>query len=176
MKLTENCQTKQNLQTALAGEIQAMMKYLYFSKLAKKAGYPQIAKIFKQTAHNEFFHALQWFKALHDNPKLTPQEALTMAILGETYEHTDMYPSFAKTALDEGYNDLAELFTLASNIEKTHAEQYQNILTQLEANKLYTSEQATNWKCAKCGHTHYGTKPPKECPLCHHDHKHFSQI
>ena len=99
--------TEQNLMTAFAGESQARNKYTYFASKAKKEGYEQIAAIFQETADNEKEHAKIWFKLLNGGEIGTTAENLNAAADGENYEWTDMYAEFAKTAREEGFDNIA---------------------------------------------------------------------
>ena len=101
--------TEANLRAAFAGESQARNKYTYYASKAKKDGYEQIAEIFAETAANEQEHAKIWFKLLHDGVPGT-LENLQDAAESENYEWTEMYSDFAKTARDEGFDKIAELF------------------------------------------------------------------
>ena len=101
--------TEQNLQTAFAGESQAHTKYLYYSSKAIKEGYIQIGRLFEETAKNEKEHAKIWFKFLHGGEIPDTATNLTDAANGENYEWTDMYAGFAKTAKEEGFEDIAFL-------------------------------------------------------------------
>ena len=105
--------TEQNLMTAFAGEAQAHTKYLYYASKAKKDGYVQIGALFEETAKNEKEHAKIWFKLLHGGMPATT-ENLKDAAAGENYEWTDMYAGFAKTAREEGFDDIATLFECAN--------------------------------------------------------------
>ena len=101
--------TEANLMTAFAGESQARNKYTYYASKAKKDGYVQIAAIFEETANNEKEHAKMWFKLLHGGIGDTVDN-LKDAAAGENYEWTDMYAGFAKTAREEGFDHIADLF------------------------------------------------------------------
>ena len=111
--------TEANLQAAFAGESQARNKYTYYASKAKKDGYVQIAQLFEETANNEKEHAKIWFKLLNGGIKDTA-ENLQDAANGENYEWTDMYPTFAKEAREEGFNEIADLFEGVAKIEKEH--------------------------------------------------------
>ena len=110
--------TEKNLMTAFAGESMARNKYTYFASTAKKEGYEQISAIFLETANNEKEHAKLWFKLL-DGIGNT-MDNLKAAAAGENEEHTDMYPTFAKEAREEGFDDIAKLFDLVAKIEAHH--------------------------------------------------------
>ena len=101
--------TEQNLMTAFAGESQAHTKYLYYASKAIKDGYIQIGKLFEDTAKNEKEHAKIWFKFLHGGEVPGTVANLEDAAAGENYEWTDMYAGFAKTAKEEGFEDIAFL-------------------------------------------------------------------
>ena len=123
----KNSKTYENLQTAFAGESQARNKYTYFASKARKDGYEQIAAIFEETANNEKEHAKIWFKLLNDGDIPSTKENLLSAAEGENYEWTDMYEEFAKTAKEEGFNNIAFLFESVAKIEKEHEERYRKM-------------------------------------------------
>ena len=102
--------TEQNLLAAFAGESQARNKYTYFASKAKKEGYVQIGDIFEESANNEKEHAKIWFKILHGDSVPDTLENLKSAAEGENFEHTSMYPEFAKDAKEEGFTKIAALF------------------------------------------------------------------
>ena len=108
--------TEANLMTAFAGESQARNKYTYYASKAKKDGYVQIAALFEETANNEKEHAKIWFKLLHGGIGDTIDN-LKDAAAGENYEWTDMYAGFAKTAREEGFDHIADLFEGVAKIE-----------------------------------------------------------
>ena len=110
--------TEKNLEAAFAGESQARNKYTYFASKAKKEGFEQIAALFLKTADNEKEHAKMWFKEL--NGIGDTSENLKAAADGENHEWTDMYESFAKTAEDEGFTELAAKFRAVAAIERRH--------------------------------------------------------
>ena len=108
-----------------AGESQARNKYTYFASKAKKEGYEQIASIFDATANNEKEHAKIWFKLLMENGEIPDTlTCLKMAAAGENEEHTSMYPRMAAEAKEEGFDQIAALFTMVAAIEKEHEERY----------------------------------------------------
>ena len=120
--------TEKNLMAAFAGESQARNKYTYYASKAKKDGYEQIAAIFLETAENEKEHAKIWFKLLHDGAVPSTVENLKDAASGENYEWTDMYDDFAKTAREEGFEQIAYLFEEVGKIEKEHEARYLKLL------------------------------------------------
>lgn len=165
--------TEQNLMTAFAGESQARNKYTYYASQAKKEGFVQISKIFEETANNEKEHAKLWFKALNNGKIPDTAKNLEDAAGGENFEWTDMYAQFAKDAKEEGFNELAELFTKVGEIEKAHEERYRKLLKSLETDRIFIKEDTVIWECANCGHIHVGTKAPEVCPVCNHPQAYF---
>lgn len=166
-------QTEKNLQTAFAGESQARNKYSYYASKAKKDGYNQIAAIFEETAANEKEHAKIWFKLLHDGAVPDTVTNLQDAAAGENYEWTDMYAGFAKTAKEEGFDHIAELFTMVGEIEKHHEERYKKLLANIEGGIVFSRDQDMIWQCANCGHIVIGKKAPDVCPVCDHPQSYF---
>lgn len=120
--------TIQNLEAAFAGESMAHIKYRYFAKLARAAGDEETAKTFEATADQELAHAFGHLDLLYPAHKITPAKALQIAIEGETYEYSEMYPGFRKTAVAEG-NDaaVAEIDEQIAE-SKEHAEQFKLVL------------------------------------------------
>ena len=161
-------QTEKNLQTAFAGESQARNKYTYYASKAKKDGYNQIAAIFEETAANEKEHAKIWFKLLHDGKVPDTVTNLKDAAAGENYEWTDMYAGFAKTAKEEGFDQIAELFAMVGEIEKHHEERYKKLLANIEGGLVFSRDNDMIWQCSNCGHIVVGKKAPDVCPVCDH--------
>ena len=147
-------QTEKNLQAAFAGESQARNKYTYFASKAKKDGYEQIAAIFEETANNEKEHAKMWFKLLEGGAVKSTLENLAAAADGENYEWTDMYTDFAKTAREEGFDDIADKFEAVAAIEKHHEERYRKLLQNINDKKVFTAA-------------------PDICPVCAHPQSYF---
>lgn len=165
--------TEQNLMAAFAGESQARNKYSYYASKAKKEGLEQIAAIFEETANNEKEHAKMWFKELHNGQIPTTAENLLDAATGENYEWTDMYADFAKTAEEEGFARIANLFTAVGKIEKHHEERYRALLNNLKEETVFKKAEAKMWICRNCGHVHFGEEAPKVCPVCAHPQAYF---
>jgi rubrerythrin len=122
--------TLENLQSALAGESMAHIKYRYFAKLARAEGFEEIAKHFEHTADQEILHAWGHLELLVGKP--TTKRCLELAIEGETYEFTEMYPKFELQARMEGHQQW--LKEIKDNIDesKVHAEQFQELLVKAE--------------------------------------------
>ena len=133
----EGSQTLENLKAAFAGESQANRRYLYFAKVADIEGYPDIAGNFRDTADGETGHAhghLDYIKKVGDPATGLPigdtLENLAAAVAGETHEYTEMYPGMAKTAREEGHDDIADWFETLAKAEKSHAGRFQSLLDE----------------------------------------------
>ena len=163
--------TEQNLRTAFSGESEARNKYTFFASTAKKEGYEQIAALFQKTADNEKEHAKMWFKELQGIGSTA--DNLLSAAEGENYEWTDMYDSFAKTAEEEGFPELAQKFRLVGEIERHHEERYRALLRNVETAKVFEKSEVKVWECRNCGHIVVGTKAPDVCPTCNHPQSYF---
>ena len=164
-------QTEKNLEAAFAGESQARNKYTYFSSIAQKEGYEQIAALFLQTAENERAHAKMWFEELHGVEDTAAN--LLHAAEGENYEWTDMYDGFARTAEAEGFPELAAKFRLVAAIEKRHEERYRALLRNVETAQVFEKSEVKVWECRNCGHIVVGTAAPEVCPTCLYSRRFF---
>jgi rubrerythrin len=127
-KSLASTKSHENLKHAFAGESQANRRYLYFARVADIEGYPDVGGLFRDTSEAETGHAfghLDFLKEVGDPctgvPIGTTAKNLKSAVEGETYEYTEMYPGFAKTARDEGLSELAEWFETLAKAEKSHA-------------------------------------------------------
>jgi len=121
-----------NLEAAFAGEAMAHIKYRYFAKLARAAGDEDTARIFEETAEQEVLHAFGHLDLLYPSAEMTPAKCLEVAIAGETYEYTEMYPSFRKVAEEEGNAAAAAEMNEQIAESKLHAEQFQAMLTKAQ--------------------------------------------
>ena len=159
-------QSEKNLMTAFAGESEARNKYTFFASVAKKQGFEQIAALFLKTADNEKEHAKLWFKEL--NGIGDTADNLKAAAAGENYEWTDMYDSFAKTAEEEGFPELAARFRLVGAIEKHHEARYRALLHNIEMAEVFAKSEVKVWECRNCGHIVVGTQAPAVSPTSNH--------
>jgi rubrerythrin len=177
-------QTEKNILTAFAGESQARNRYTYFASRAKKDGYVQISKIFEETADHEREHAKRLFKMLEGGEVEiaasfpagvigTTAENLKEAAGGEHHEYATMYPEFAATAREEGFDEIAETFMSIAVAEKYHEERYLKLLDNINKNQVFEKERSTVWRCQNCGYQHEGNQAPDECPACAHPRDHF---
>jgi rubrerythrin len=134
----KNSQTEKNLKEAFAGESQANRRYLYFAQKADVEGYPDVAALFRSVAEGETGHAFGHFDFLRTvgdpvtgEPVGATQDNLRSAIAGETYEYTEMYPGFARTAREEGFEEVAEWLETLARAEKSHAGRFAQGLESL---------------------------------------------
>lgn len=164
-------QTEKNIETAYAGESQAMNKYIYYAEKAKAEGYEQIAALFRETAENEQEHAKIWAKEL--NGISDTEVNLKAAATGEHYEWSAMYAEFAKTAKEEGFDKLAAKFRLVADIERAHEERFESLLSALKDKKVFKKDEEKVWICRNCGHIHVGKDAPTVCPFCEHPQSYF---
>ncbi len=132
--------TEQNLKDAFAGESQANRRYLYFAQKADIEGYNDVAAVFRSTAEGETGHAhghLEFLEEVGDpatgEPIGNTEENLKSAIVGETHEYTDMYPGMAKSAREEGFEEIADWFETLAKAEKSHAGKFQKTLESMDA-------------------------------------------
>ena len=131
--------TEQNLKDAFAGESQANRRYLYFASKADVEGYNDVAAVFRSTAEGETGHAhghLEYLEAVGDPatglPMAVPATISRRPIAGETHEYTDMYPGMAKSARDEGFEEIADWFETLAKAERSHANRFQKALDGLD--------------------------------------------
>ena len=187
MTTLKGTQTEKNILTAFTGESQARNRYTYFASKAKKDGFVQISTIFEETANQEKEHAKRLFKLLEGGEVEitasfpagvigTTLENLQEAAAGENYEHTVMYPEFAKTAMEEGFKDIASIFTAIAIAEKQHEKRYNDLAANIKAGKVFKRDEKVTWRCQNCGYIHEGTEAVDECPACAHKQPHFELL
>ena len=166
--------TEKNLWEAFAGESQARNKYTFFASKAKKEGYEQIASLFTATADNEKEHAKIWVKLLMEGGQIPDTlTCLKMAAAGENEEHTSMYPRMAAEAKEEGFDDIARLFSMVADIEKEHEERYKALAANIESGRVFARETEQVWQCRNCGYVYIGLHAPEKCPVCAHPKAYF---
>ena len=187
MKSLKNTKTEKNLLTAFAGESQARNRYTYFASKAKKDGYVQISKIFEETANQEKEHAKRLFKFLEGGEvEITGTfpagvigetvDNLKGSAAGENYEWTEMYPTFAKIAREEGFDKIAEVFEAIAVAENQHEKRYFALMKNIREAKVFKKDQKVFWVCQNCGYVHYGEEAPETCPACAHPQSHFKLL
>ena len=164
--------TQENLRSAFLSECGAYTEYEFYAKQAKKDGYEQIARIFNTFANNEKAHAEIWFKLYHGIAGT--KENLSSAADLENYERAQMYAEFSKIAKEEGFTDIAELFSKVGEIEGLHEQTYRELLEKIVKKQVFSSkDQNTVWKCSNCGHEYTGKNAPEVCPVCSHPQAYF---
>lgn len=179
--------TERNILTAFAGESQARNRYTYFASEARKEGYIQISNIFEETANQEKEHAKRLFKLLKGGEVEiqaafpagvigTTAENLRAAAAGENHEWTDMYPSFAEVAREEGFKNIATIFESIAVAEKQHEKRYLGLLANVDAGTVFKKDKPVVWRCLNCGYLHEGEEAPKVCPACAHPQAHFELL
>jgi len=179
--------TEKNLLTAFAGESQARNRYTYAASKARKEGFVQISDIFEETANQEREHAKRLFKFLEGGDVEiraafpagvigSTAENLKAAAGGEHYEWTSMYPGFAKTAREEGFEEIVKVFEAISVAEKQHEKRYLGLLANVEAGTVFKKSKKVVWRCRNCGYLHEGTDAPDVCPACAHPQAHFELL
>ncbi len=179
--------TEKNILTAFAGESQARNRYTYFASKARDEGYIQIAQIFEETANQEKEHAKRLFKLLEGgNVEIqasfpagvigTTSENLKEAAGGEHYEWTEMYPTFAQVAEEEGFSNIAAIFRAIAVAEKQHEKRYQTLKANIDNGRVFRREKPVVWRCINCGYIHEGTEAPEICPSCAHPQGYFELL
>lgn len=168
----QGSKTQANLMAAFAGESQARNKYTFFAAKARQNGYEQIGELFERTADNEKAHAEIWFKLLNGGVGETKAN-LNTAINGEHYEWSDMYPSYAETARQEGFDHIAALFEMVAKIEQEHEERFKKLLTNVSDSLVFSKDGEAVWICRNCGHVVVGKQAPLVCPVCSYAQSYF---
>jgi len=166
--------TEKNLQTAFAGESMARNKYTFYASQAKKDGYVQISKIFEETSNNEKEHGKIWFKILHGGKIPDTLTNLEDASAGEHYEWTEMYPTFANEAREEGFEQIGFLFDQVAGIEKKHDERYKKLHDNIVNGTVFEKKEKIFWICLNCGHIFESVKAFEVCPVCSHPKAYFA--
>ncbi len=178
-KTLKGTQTEKNILKAFAGESQARNRYDFFAAAAKNEGFQAISKVFEETALQEKEHAKRLFKLLEGGSleitnsfpagKIgTTLENLRAAAYGEHEENSDMYPSFAVKALEEGFETIANIFKEIGIAERYHEARFTTLADKIENGTLYKSKTVVLWRCTNCGHWTIGKEAPAVCPACNH--------
>lgn len=185
--LLKGSKTEKNILTAFAGESQARNRYNYYASAAKKEGFVQISSIFEETANQEKEHAKRLFKLLQGG-EVEVQAAFPAGVIGttlenlrasaggENHEWTDMYPSFAAVAREEGFPEIAAIFDSIAVAEKQHERRFRGLLANVENGTVFKKEQSISWACRNCGYRHEGKEAPEACPACDHPRDYFEVL
>jgi len=184
--------TIKNLTKAFIGESQARNRYSFYSKVAKKEGFEQIAEIFLITAENEKEHAKRLFEHINELKKKSNEKLdeiivevaaptifndtinnLKSAIAGENYEYTSMYPEFADVAEKEGLSEIAKRLRSIAIAEQHHEKRFKKLLKEVETKTVFKKEKEVWWVCRECGYVHFGVEAPEKCPSCDHPRSYY---
>lgn len=187
MKSIKGTKTETNLMAAFAGESQARNRYTYFASKAKEEGYIQMSLIFEETASQEKEHAKRLFKFMEGGTATitgtfpsgiigTTRENLAEAAGGENYEWKEMYPGFAKTAREEGFDAIATVFEAIAVAEKQHAKRYEELAANIDAGTVFKKDKPVVWRCINCGYLFEGEAAPNACPACAHPQAYFEVL
>jgi len=170
-------QTALNLHAAFAAETQARTRYDFFADKAKDEGFIQIAKLFKETANQEYEHALRFFKFFNGGHlpvnwsfpagviKDTRSNLLSSAEL-ENYVSNDMYARFAKEAEEEGFERAADTFKAIIVSENHHEKLFLHLADNIARDRSFSRDNEKTWRCLSCGYIHTGKSAPDKCPAC----------
>lgn len=176
-KSIKGTRTEHNLLASFAGESQARSRYTLFAEKAREEGYEQIAAVFLETAEQELSHARRFFSMLEGGTvEITAAypagvvgdtaKNLAEAAAGEREEWGELYESFAKTAQEEGFPQIANLYRLIAKVVQMHEQRYLKLLERLENGREFEEAEPIEWMCRKCGFTITAKSAPKRCPVC----------
>ncbi len=183
MSSLKGTRTEKNLLIAFAGESQARNRYTFFASRAKKDGYVEMSQAFEQIAGQEKEHAERLFKFLEGGDvEITGSfpagiisdtaTNLKSSAAGENHEHSDMYPTFANIAEEEGFLEIANVMRHIAIAEKAHEERFLDFLKHIEEGTVFKG--ASKWRCLNCGYVHSEPEAPHECPACAHPQAYFT--
>ncbi len=186
-KSIKGTKTEMNVVNAYLAETQAFARYTFYAGIADKEKYFPIGVIFRETADNELHHAKVFLKML-ENTEIVGNPGVDAGFLGDTAANLktsikeesvdgyEFYYAAAKTAKEEGFDDIATHFEAIAAVEKTHHDRFQKMLEFVEKGTLWKREKPVTWKCLVCGYTEVGTEPPTKCPGCDHPYQHYIAI
>ncbi len=169
--------TKEVLLSAFGGESMAHMRYLFFSKVAVREGFHNVARLFRAVAYAEEVHASNHYSKLggfdedasvNAGSPIGPGDTLKnleLAIRGEEFEVNEMYPAYIEVARHQGEKEAEISFRWALEAEKIHAELFKEAKSFVEKKEDWRLESYI-WICPVCGYTHVGYEPPEKCPVC----------
>ncbi len=175
---------------AFAGESQARNRYTFAAAAAKEQNMYVVEAVFNFTAGQEKEHAEIFYNYLSElageNIKVdgaypidisnSVAELLRYAVRNEYEEYNDVYKSFADTARNEGFLNIANTFDNIAKIEKLHGDRFAHFAELVEQNKLFVSDVECKWMCLNCGHIYEGSTVPEICPVCHHGKGYFIRL
>jgi len=178
----EKSETYKNLARGFAGECQAGARYQFLSKQCLAEGYNFLSNTIKTLAKNEMAHAKAFFDLIVNNSSSIVKnidieagypfkygnliEHFKYTMEDEEKEYKTIYPSFSETALKEGFEDIAHVFSRVASVEECHYNLIKQIYEGLANKTLYSSKTPIKWKCSNCGNEHTQKNAWKECDLC----------
>ena len=179
--------TEKNLVTAYLAESTAYTRYIYYAKQANKEKYYPVERIFIATANNEMHHSKVYFKFLQGGKVDVPMtvdagvigttlENLATAADEEQHEGVDLYTAAAKTAREEGFEEIAEHFEAIATIEAEHEKRFRECIKRIKEGTLWKREKPIRWQCLVCGYEYVGTEPPVSCPACDHPYQYYVPV
>lgn len=169
--------TAKNLLIAYSAEAQARTRYNFFARRAEEEGYIQIARLFDQTAEQEYEHALRFFKFFNGGEleitwpfpagviEDTRANLLSSAAL-ELHVSEVMYKGFSQIALEEGFQRAADTFDAIIVSEQHHEKMFLELAENIEAGRVFRRQEESVWRCLGCGYLHHGEEAPDKCPAC----------
>ena len=183
-KSIKGTKTEQNIVNLYLAESQSFARYTFYASIADKEQYFPVGVIFRETADNELHHAKVFLKML-ENSEIVANPGVDAGFLGDTAANLrtsikeesvdgyEFYYAAAKTAREEGFEDIAAHFQAIAGAEKIHHDRFQQMLNYIETGTLWKREKPVTWKCLVCGYTEVGTEPPVKCPGCDHPYQHY---
>lgn len=183
-KSIKGTKTEKNIVNSYLAETQAFARYTFYAGIADKEKYFPVGVIFRETADNELHHAKVFLKML-ENTEVVGDTGVDAGFLGDTASNLktsikeesvdgyEFYYAAAKTAREEGFDDIASHFEAIASVEKTHHDRFQHFLELINTNTMWKREKPVTWKCLVCGYTFVGTEPPVKCPACDHPYQHY---
>lgn len=178
----QKSKTKENLARSFASECQEGARYQFLAKMSQQQGYQYMSALVRTLAHNEMAHAQQFFNKIVELGDNNAQnidikagypfksgeiaEVLKQEAQNEKESAENIYPTFAKIARDEGFDDVGELFDMVASVEKSHQHLLEELHKRLTKNTLYKSSSNSKFKCDSCGTVVLAKSAPKTCPLC----------
>ena len=179
MATLKGSKTELNLLAAFAGESQARNRYSFAASIARKEGYEQISSLFLQTADDEKQHAKLFFNRLQGGEATITAgypagvggntlAQLKAAAAGERHEWTTLYTGFADEAIQEGFQDVAELFKQVGSVEEWHERRYNKLAEAVQNQIVFKKPQKVHWRCRECGRVVEALEAPLKCPTCAH--------
>lgn len=184
----QGSQTEKNLLNSYLAESQAYARYVFSAQQAEKENYYPIQQVFLATADNELHHAKIFMKYLTTGRVMTADPSVNAGVIGDTatmlkiaiyeedVEGEKLYKSFAQTAREEGFADIAAHFEAIASVEHHHHERFVKLLQQVESGTVWKRDTPITWQCLVCGFEFVGTEPPMKCPGCDHPREHYMPL